>query len=172
VPSEQRDPDIGAARRRPNETEAERADRNLTELLGELRVALPGVQVLFAFLLTVPFSQRFLALTQTERAIFYVTLLLTALATLLLIAPTAHHRVRFRQQDKERIVEVSNRLVIAGLAFLALAMAGAVLLITLLLYGDDAAIAAAVTATAFFALVWFGWPLARRVRTGGRERPG
>jgi hypothetical protein len=172
VASAQGDPDVGVPGPRRNETEAERADRNLGELLGELRVALPGVQVLFAFLLTVPFSQRFLSLTQTQRAIFYVTLLLTALATLLLIAPTAHHRVQFRQRDKERIVQVSNRLVIAGLAFLALAMAGAVLLITLLLYGDDAAIAATAAATAFFALVWFGWPLARRARTRGRGQPG
>jgi hypothetical protein len=162
----------GGGLRRRDETEAERADRNLTELLGELRVALPGVQVLFAFLLTVPFSQRFLSLTPTERAIFYVTLLLTAVATLLLIAPTAHHRVQFRQKQKEQIVEVSNRLVVAGLAFLALAMAGAVLLITLLLYGDDAAVAAAVAAMAFFGLVWFGWPLLRRLRARRGARPG
>ena len=155
----------GRGQRRRYETEAERADRNLTELLGELRVALPGVQVLFAFLLTVPFSQRFGALTGTQRAIFYVTLLLTAAATLLLIAPTAHHRVQFRQKEKARIVDISNRLVIAGLAFLALAMAGAVLLITLLLYGDDAGIAAAAAAVVLFALVWFGWPLLRRVRS-------
>jgi hypothetical protein len=166
VASEPPDPDVGAPDRRRHETEAERADRNLTELLGELRVALPGVQVLFAFLLTVPFSQRFNSLTAAQRAIFYAVLLLTALATLLLIAPTAHHRVQFRQQEKEHIVEVSNRLVIAGLAFLALAMAGAVLLITLLLYADGAALGAGAAALLLFGLVWFGWPLLRRARSG------
>jgi uncharacterized protein DUF6328 len=161
---------------RRQETPAERADRNLNELLSELRVALPGVQVLFAFLLTVPFSQRFTRLSETQRATFYVTLMLTAVATLLLIAPTAHHRVQFRMKAKQHIVDVANRLVIAGLLFLALAMAGAVLLITSVLYGDDAGVAAAVAAAVLFTPVWFAWPLVRRARLRragrGAERTG
>ena len=104
------------AETRPDESEKERLDRNLLELLNELRVALPGVQVLFAFLLTVPFTQRFSTLTSTQEKVYYATLLLTTVSTVLLIAPSAHHRINFRQQDKAYIVFLANRLTIAGLA--------------------------------------------------------
>ena len=147
-----------------DESEDERLDRNLIELLNELRVALPGVQVLFAFLLTVPFTQRFSSLTQTQEKVYYGTLLATAAAALLLIAPSAHHRINFRQQDKAYIVFLANRLSIAGLAFLAAAMTGVVLLITDLLYGSTATtIATAATALAF-AILWYVVPIVRRVR--------
>ena len=146
------------------ESEDERLDRNLIELLNELRVALPGVQVLFAFLLTVPFTQRFASLTQTQEKVYYGTLLATAAAALLLIAPSAHHRINFRQQDKAYIVFLANRLSIAGLAFLAAAMTGVVLLITDLLYGSTATtIATAATALAF-AILWYAVPIVRRIR--------
>ena len=112
-----------------NETPNERADRNMAELLQELRVALPGVQVLFAFLLTVPFQQRFEDVTNFQRDVYVVTLLFSALTTALLIAPTAYHRLNFRQGDKEHIVKVSSGLTIAGLVALSLAMSGAVLLV-------------------------------------------
>src|SRR3954468_8554123 len=98
-----------------HETHDERVDRNLTELLNEVRVALPGVQVLFAFLLVVPFNQRFLELTTAERWVYYAALLSTALAAALLIAPSSYHRLRFRQGDKEQMLFTSNRLLVSGL---------------------------------------------------------
>src|ERR671921_1269779 len=128
---------MDASKREDNdrgESEKERLDRNLQELLGELRVALPGVQVLFAFLLVVPFNQRFADITSFQRTLYFVTLLLATAATACLIAPTAHHRVEFREQDKERIVFSATKLAIAGLALLAAAMTGAVVLITDFLY--------------------------------------
>src|SRR5919109_5578243 len=113
----------------PQESKSERIDRELVELLQELRVALPGVQVLFAFLLTVPFAQGFTSTTSFQRDLFFAVLSLTALSAALLIAPSAWHRLHFRQKDKEHLIVTSNRLAIAGLGFLALAMIGAVMLI-------------------------------------------
>ena len=113
--------------RRQDESKAERVDRELIELLNELRVALPGVQVLFAFLLTVPFAQGFT--TSFQKDLFFGVLCCTMISAALLIAPSAWHRLHFRQQDKEHLVLTSNRLAIAGLGFLALAMIGAVMLI-------------------------------------------
>ncbi len=146
------------------ETEKERLDRNLQEFLGELRVALPGVQVLFAFLLVVPFNNRFAQVTEFQQTVYFATLLCAAAAAGCLIAPTVHHRIQFRQQDKKRILMVANRLAIAGLALLATAMTGALLLITDLLYGTTTtAIAVAAIAILFFS-VWFGIPLRRRLQ--------
>src|SRR5215212_3482288 len=118
-----------------HETEEERLDRNLTELLNELRVALPGVQVLFAFLLGVPFTQRFAALAPYQEDIYFGTLICAAAATAFLIAPSAHHRIEFRLRDKHYIVPLANRFAIIGLAFLALAMTGVVLLVTDFIFG-------------------------------------
>jgi hypothetical protein len=144
-----------------DETEEERLDRNLMELLQELRVAIPGVQVLFAFLLVVPFNQRFPDITTFQQTIFFVTLLLATSATAFLIAPTVHHRVQFREQDKERIVITANRFAIVGLALLAAAMTGAILLITDMLYeSTTVTIVSAVVAVMFFAL-WYAVPLRR-----------
>src|SRR3954465_1461509 len=122
-----------------DETPAERVDRNFNELLGELRIALPGVQVLFAFLLTVPFAQGFSELTGFERGIYFAVLLLTALACAFLIAPTAYHRLQFRRGRKLEILFFANRAAVLGLGALALAMTGAVLLITDFLFGTAAA---------------------------------
>ena len=144
-----------------DETQKERLDRNLEELLQELRVALPGVQVLFAFLLVVPFQMRFADITTFQRTVYFVTLLVATAATACLIAPTAHHRIEFRQQDKKRIVFSATKLAIAGLVLLASAMTGAVLLITDFLYhSDTVAIVAAGVALLFFVL-WFAWPVKR-----------
>jgi hypothetical protein len=146
---------------RPDESEKERLDRNLLELLQELRVALPGVQVLFAFLLVVPFNQRFPEITNFQQTLYFVTLLLSTAATACLIAPTAHHRIEFRQKDKKRIVFGATKLAIAGLALLAAAMTCAVMLITDLLYQTTTvAIVAGLVALAF-ATLWFGWPVKR-----------
>jgi Family of unknown function (DUF6328) len=144
-----------------HETEKERLDRNLQELLQELRVALPGVQVLFAFLLVVPFNVRFPDITNFQQTIYFVTLLLATGATAFLIAPTVHHRVQFREQDKERIVMTANRFTIVGMALLAAAMTGAILLITDLLYKSTTVTIVAALVAVMFALLWYAVPMRR-----------
>jgi hypothetical protein len=144
-----------------DETEKERLNRNLDQLLGELRVALPGVQVLFAFLLVVPFNQRFADITSFQRTVYFVTLLCATAACVCLIAPTAHHRIEFREQDKERIVMGGNRLAIAGLGLLATAMTGAITLVTDFLYGSTTTAVAAVLVALLFATVWYAVPIRR-----------
>lgn len=145
-----------------NESKEERRDRELIELLNELRVALPGVQVLFAFLLAVPFTQRFAQVTELQKSVYFASVLLTAVATAFLIAPTTYHRLRWRQRDKERMLVTSNRLSIAGTVFLALAMIAVVFLITDVLYGGWlVGVVTAVVAT-LFAWFWYGLPLVRR----------
>jgi hypothetical protein len=149
--------------RRRGETEEERLDRNLAELLQELRVALPGIQVLFAFLLVVPFQQGWAQITDFERAVYFATLLATAAASICLIAPTARHRLRYAELDKRWIVETANRLAVIGLAILALAISGAILLISHVVYGD--AVTAVATAVVFgtTVVIWFVQPLRREL---------
>ena len=142
-------------------------DRELIELLNELRVTLPGVQILFAFLLTVPFTQRFEKVTEFQRHLFFATLLSAALAVVLLIAPTARHRLLFRQHDKEKIVVSSNRYAIAGLATLALAMTGAVMLITDLLFKETMVTCVTAALGGLFATLWFIGPALRRAAHDG-----
>ena len=149
----------------PTESEKERLDRELMELVQELRVALTGVQILFAFLLTVPFTQRFTSLTATQEKVYYATLLCTTASTVLLIAPSAHHRINFRQQDKGRLVFLSNTLAIVGLGFLALAMTGVVLLVTDFLFATPVTVVCTTLAALMFALFWYALPLRRRVRS-------
>jgi len=145
------------------ETHDERADRNLNELLAELRVALPGVQVLFAFLLVVPFNPRYPEVTDFGQGVYLFTLSATAVATVLLIAPTVHHRLAFRQQDKEYLVTSANRLMLAGLGVLAVAIVSALTLVADFLLGPAATIAVSTGAALFFGVIWFGIPL-RRLR--------
>jgi hypothetical protein len=147
------------------ESESERIDRNLQEMLGELRVALPGVQVLFAFLLVVPFNQRFADVTTFQQTLYFATLLFTTGSTLCLIAPTVHHRLEFRQQDKENIVTAGNRIVILGLTLLAVAMTGAVTFLTDFLYKTGTVWAVAIGTTAAFLLIWYVIPI-RRLAAG------
>src|SRR3954447_7122495 len=147
-----------------NETELERLDRNLGELLQELRVALPGVQVLFAFLLTVPFQQGFQKATSFQKDIYLVTLLLTALATALLIAPSAYHRLEFRQGDKKHIVFVANAFAIAGFGVLAAAMSSAILLVTDYLFSETTAAICTIGAALVLYGLWYVAPLTRRWR--------
>jgi hypothetical protein len=153
-----------------DETPEERADRNLNELLQELRVALPGVQVLFAFLLTVPFSQGFDSLEPVQRELYFGVLLATALSTALLIAPTAYHRLLFRKRDKEHLVRVSNRLTLAGLGVLAIALTGAVLLISDLLFKTAPTVIFTVAAGLTFATLWGILPFLRRTELSEEER--
>jgi hypothetical protein len=145
-----------------NETPLERCDRNLVELLQEVRVAQTGVQVLFGFLLTVPFTVRFHDISDTERAVYLVTLMLAGAAAVLLIAPTSHHRLLFRCGDKERLVMVANRYAIAGLMAVAATMVGAVLLVSLLVIGSLGAALASAAAAAGCAWCWYLEPLRRR----------
>src|SRR5215218_1458217 len=151
------------------ETEEERLDRNLGELLQELRVALPGVQVLFAFLLAVPFQQNFTKITPFQERVYFATLLLTAISAVLLISPSAYHRMTFRMQQKDDLVFLANKLSIAGLSFLALAMTGAIVLITDVLYGPVATLVTGALALTLFAVFWAALPLQRRGRLRGEE---
>jgi hypothetical protein len=145
-----------------SEDQKERVDRELIEFLNELRVALPGVQVLFAFLLAVPFSQRFSDATNFQHAVFFTTLMCTTVSAALLMAPSAFHRLHFRQGAKEWILMTSNRLSIAGLAFLAVAMTGAIVLVTDVLYGPLATLIAGLATALMFAFFWALIPLSRR----------
>jgi len=145
-----------------DESETQRLDRNLGELLQELRVALPGVQVLFAFLLTIPFNQRFALLTTAQERIYLATLLATTVSAVLLIAPTAYHRINFRKQQKGRLVYIANRLAIVGIGFLALAMTGVVLLITDFLFATPVTVICTAFAALMFATFWYALPLMRR----------
>ena len=144
------------------ETHEERVNRELIELLNELRVALPGVQVLFAFLLAVPFSQRFAEVTDLQKDAYMVALLSTLAGSVFLIAPTAYHRIRFRDRDKEALLMISNAFAIVGVVCLAIGMTAVVFLVTDLLF--KAATTALVTAgtAALFATVWFVLPLLRK----------
>ena len=146
------------------ETKDERLNRELIELLNELRVALPGVQMLFGFLLAVPFTNRFPTITETQRHVYYFTFLATAAATVFLIAPTAYHRLRFRQHDKEQLLQTSTRLTIAGPACLAAALSGAVYLVSDLLFHTAATALAAAAAAGLLLWLWYGLPLLRRLR--------
>jgi hypothetical protein len=145
------------------ESEGERLDRNLGELLQELRVALPGVQVLFAFLLAVPFQQNFTKITNFQKDVYFATLLLTAISAALLISPSAYHRLTFRMQQKDHLIFLANRFAIAGLGCLALAMTGAIVLITDVLFSTGATIVTGAAAISVFALLWYGLPLKRRL---------
>jgi hypothetical protein len=158
------DEDSGGAQNRRNETELERLDRNLAELLSELRVAQTGVQFLFAFLLILPFNTRFADVTEFERVVYIATLAFTTASAGFLIAPSAHHRLLFRRDDKRYLVFSANRTMIYGLGCLALAMTGAVLLVTSFVLGSIAAAVATTASVAFLAAVWYGLPIRRRRR--------
>jgi hypothetical protein len=147
---------------RTGEDKHERTARELIELLNELRVILPGVQVLFAFLLTVPFTQRFPQLNSLQTGVFFATLLCTAVATALLIAPSSHHRILWREGVREQRLELGNVLTIAGLIFLVPAMVGVVFVISDLLFGLTTALIVTALLALFFALLWFVLPLRYR----------
>src|SRR3954454_6040063 len=145
-----------------NETPMERCDRNLVELLQEVRVVKTGVQVLFAFLLTAPLAPRFPQLTSFQRHDYFVTLLSAGAAAILLIAPTAYHRILFRCGDKEFLVQVANRFTLLGLAFVAISMIGALLLVTDLMFDGAVVVASGALATLGCLAWWCPLPLLRR----------
>lgn len=144
------------------ETSLERADRNLEELNGELRVVVTGVQVLFAFLLVVPFDTGFAHVGTFERIVYLVTLVFAALSAACTIAPSARHRFLFRHDDKPQLVFFSNRVVIVGLSFLALAMCGSLLLVATKLFGAEAGLLALALGALTFGVMWFAIPIRRR----------
>jgi len=146
------------------EEEHERLDRQLNELLTELRVAMPGVQVLFAFLLAVPFQQRFASVSAFERDVYFVTLLAAAAATAFFIAPSAYHRIAFGRGEKPNIIRIGTRQFICGLIALAVAMNGAVLLVTDVLFEAATVIVTVVATASLFGWLWFGLGLWRRTR--------
>ncbi|HEX6400191.1 MAG TPA: DUF6328 family protein [Actinomycetota bacterium] len=147
----------------PGESPKERVDRELIELLNGLRVILPGVQVLLAFLLTVPFSTGFPEASSTERGLYFATVLLTVGAIAALTMPAAYHRLRFREGDKERMLLLSNGFAIAGLGLLALAMTGVVFLIADVMFGTPMAMAVAAIVLVIFVTAWFAVPLWRKL---------
>ena len=147
----------------PDETRSERLDRELIELLNEIRVLLPGVQVLFAFLLTAPFATRFEDVTEFQRDVYAVSLLTALGATACLVAPTTYHRIQWRQRDKEALLRTSNRLTLAGSGFLAVSMTSSILLVGDYLFSRASAILATVVSGGLFVVLWYALPLYRRV---------
>ena len=142
-----------------SEEEHERLNRQFMELLYEARTAILGVQVLFVFLLRVPFSPQFSSLSTPEVYVWYAILLCTLLSAVLLMAPAPHHRILWREHRREERIELGNRLILAGLAFLALAILGVVFLISELVVGGVGAAVASVGVGVVFLWVWYGQPL-------------
>jgi Family of unknown function (DUF6328) len=145
----------------------EKRDRQMMELLNELRVALPGVQFLLAFLLTVPFAQGFERITSFQKSVFYVALLFTAASVVFLIAPSATHRLRFHKSDRAFIVESANWYLIAGLVCLAVALVLALVMVTDFLYDHWIVIAGPAIIALLLAFLWFIRPLLRNGTSGG-----
>ena len=146
-----------------SEDQQERLNRQMMELLNELRVAMPGVQVLFGFLLTVPFQQRFQRVTEFQETVYFVTLIAAATATAFLIAPSAYHRVMLEQHDKPNIIHIGTGQMLVGLGALAIAMNGAVLLVTDVLFEASTVTVTLVVLASLYLTLWFGFPLSRRM---------
>lgn len=170
------DPQRGRAKPGDEETEQERWERNYADLLQELRVAQNGVQILFAFLLTVVFSAQFNGLGTFERGVYLTALLSAAVAASLIIAPVAYHRILFRQGEKPNIVRTSHWMATAGMAFLLVAMVFSVLLATDVVLERGVAILISAVAAVWFVMLWFALPVFRRngqVETGrAQDRAG
>jgi hypothetical protein len=146
------------------ESDDGRLDRELIELLNELRVALPGVQVLFAFLLTVPFTNRFANVSDRQRDAYLLALIAAAIGSVLFIAPTAHHRIRFRQHDKAALLRTANTLALAGTVALAIGMTAAVFFVTDFLFADTVTTLVTALVAGCFVWLWYGLPLLRKAR--------
>jgi amino acid transporter len=144
------------------ESTGERLNRELMELLQELRVVIPGVQVLLAFLLTAPFQQRFAQLPGSLRNAFFASIACATLATVFLIAPSAHHRLRWRAGEKERLLRIGNQMAIAGTLCLAAAIVLALYVVTNVLFTSDLAVLTMVAAVVVFAGIWYVLPMVGR----------
>lgn len=157
-----REPDGRPAGR--SEEEQERLNRQMMELLNELRVAMPGVQVLFGFLLTVPFQQGWRRVTEFQENVYFVTLIAAAVATAFLIAPSAYHRVAFQTREKQNIVRTGTVQMLVGLLALGIAMNGAVLLVTDVLFDSGTTVVTVAVLGTLYATLWFGYGLVRRLQ--------
>jgi hypothetical protein len=151
------------------ESNKERLDRELMELLQELRVVIPGVQVLLAFLLTAPFQQRFAQLPGSMRNAFFASIACATLATAFLIAPSAHHRLRWRAGEKERLVRVGNQMAIVGTVFLAAAIVLALYVITDVLFTTNLAVLTGIAALVLFGVLWYVVPMVGRSPSSEEE---
>jgi len=150
-------------RQRPEDEPAtERLGRNVTDLLNELRVAGTGVQVMFAFLLIVPFNTGWKNASAFDRWDYFITLLCIAIAAVLLIAPSVHHRLLFRQRERGYLVRLGTRLAIVSTAFLAVGLTGILVLISNFVFGTVAAVCVGIAAAVVVSSVWFALPLGRR----------
>jgi hypothetical protein len=155
----------------PREPESERLGRNVTDLLNELRVAGTGIQVMFAFLLVVPFNAGWAKTSAFDRWDYFITLLCIAIAAVLLIAPSVHHRLLFRQRERDYLVRVGTRLAITAAVFIAVGLTGILVLISNFVFGTLAAVSVGIVAAILVTSVWFAFPLSRRhARRDGRER--
>lgn len=152
------------------ETPKERTDRQLLELLNELRVALPGAQFLFAFLLAVPFAARFGDVTGALRIVFYVCLLSTLVATILLMAPAVYHRIRWQQGNKTEVIRVAHRMFLGGMISLAVAMTTAVWFVSAFLFGTVESLVAAAISVVLLGVMWFALPLRARANEAHDEK--
>lgn len=154
---------------RPGETPEQRDDRNLTDLLQELRVATLGVQVLFGFLLGLPFTVRFSLLENWQRWLYLAIVVLASISIVLLVAPVAYHRFLFRRHELGSLLSAANTLAIGGVTAVALAVTGAVLLVTSYVEPGAPAVVLSVVIGALFATLWFALPLTRRAKSERRR---
>lgn len=163
-----------ASRDRPDEKRRrpkEELDRELTELLNEVRIGLPGVTVLFAFLLGLPFTSRFEQLTSIQEASYFTAFFSTTAAIVLLVTPSIYHRVRWRQHDKDALLRRSNGLTLAGFGCLGIALVSCVLLASALARSDRFGVVVAAVVAVLVIGLWFGMPLSRRVRGRSSDLP-
>ena len=147
-----------------SEEEQERLNRQMMELLNELRVAMPGVQVLFGFLLTVPFQQRFRQVTEFQETVYLVALVSAAVATAFLIGPSAYHRMTFQAHDKPNVIGIGTAQMLVGLGALGVAMNGAVLLVTDVLFPAGTVTVTVALLASLYATLWFGLGIVRRMQ--------
>jgi hypothetical protein len=148
--------------RRPGETPKQRVNRELIELLNEIRIALPGVQVLFAFLLVVPFGPGWRHTSAVQRHAYVFSIATAALAAVIMIAPSSYHRLLWRQPHKEHMLVTSNGLLIAGMVFLAMAMSGSLFFVVSFALGTWEATVTTTGVVVVILLLWYAMPLARR----------
>ena len=153
-----------------NETEAERDDRNLVELLQEARVVQTGVQILFGFLLTIAFQPKFETLSSFQKGVYLGTLVTAASTLVMITAPTSWHRILFRQGDKEHLVVVANRFMVLGLAALGLTIIGVVMLLSDITFPTWLAVLITTAAAAACSITWYVMPLRRRASLADSNR--
>jgi hypothetical protein len=154
---------VGLASR---ESFKDKLDRELVELLQEMRIMLPGIEVIFGFLLTVPFTERFTRLTALQTSTYFLVFISTALATAFLVAPSTYHRLRWRQYDKEHLLQVANKFAITGLTFFAVSLSGIAFIVTDVVIQTTTAVWVAAGIGLIVVILWFGLPLFRRAQDG------